>query len=242
MKAVILAAGKGKRLMPLTDFVAKPLLPIHRHPAIEKVIGQLKDAGLKDIIIVVGHLGEQVMEYLGNGTALGVDLTYVKQEKQLGMAHALERISDLLKGDFLLCSSDSIFPSPHIEELIALHREEKCSATLSLRHMPKEQITASSSVMLGEGGEILQIIEKPGVDEVLSEVSSSPLYVFSDGIKAYLPKVGKSKRGEHEIQDAIQMLIDDKKKVKGLFCETFMHLTDVRDLLRLNFDYTEELL
>ncbi len=242
MKAVILAAGKGKRLLPLTELIAKPLLPIHRRPAIEKVISQLKEAGLKDIIIVVGHLGEQVVEHLGDGSELGVALTYVRQKEQLGMAHALGEASEILEGDFLLCSSDSIFPSPHIEELMDVHRKEQCSATLSLKHMAREEIVASSSVRLGDGGEILQIIEKPSEDEILGEVSSSPLYVFSDEVMAYLPKVRKSKRGEHEIQDAIQMLIDNKKNVRGLFCDTFLHLTDIKSMLRLNFDYTEGLL
>ncbi|HID28314.1 MAG TPA: nucleotidyltransferase family protein, partial [Methanosarcinales archaeon] len=108
MRAIILAGGRGKRLRPLTDYIAKPLLPIKGKPIIQQIIENLSAANLKDIVIVVGYLGHQIRDYLGSGESAGVTIKYLEQKEQLGMAHALNIARDFINGDCLVAASDSI--------------------------------------------------------------------------------------------------------------------------------------
>lgn len=239
MKGVILAGGRGVRLRPLTDFVAKPLLPIRGRPAIGQIIENLCSAGIEEICIVLGHLGDQVIHFIGDGSNFGCKITYREQKEQLGMAHALSTAEDFIGEDGLVMASDCILPEEHLKELIKFHFDEKCDATLSLKELDEEEMLSSSTVKCEEDMTISQIIEKPARGEILSNLACSPLYIFKD-IKGYLPKVRKSKRGEFEIQDAIQRMIDDGLIVKGVISESFSHLSTIEDFLRLNFDYLDE--
>lgn len=239
MKAIILAGGKGKRLKPLTNFIAKPLLPVGGKPIIWRILKNLQEIGIKYVIIVIGHLGEQVRKYLKD-RELGINLIFVEQEKQLGTAHALNLCSDFMKGDFFVMASDSIFPTKHLKELLEFHSKQGCDATLSLKRLSPGEIEKSSIVSL-KGDSVLKIIEKPSPGEITTDVASSPLYVFNEKIKSYL-RVKKSERGEYELQDAIQGMIDSGLVVKGIFCEGWEHLSDIKDFLRLNFRYMDSYL
>lgn len=234
MRAIILAAGRGRRLMPLTNFIAKPLLPVDGKPIIWRILKNIEEIGVRDAIIVIGHLGWQIRKYLKD-EELGINLRFVEQEKQLGTAHALNLCSDFMKGDFFVMASDSIFPTKHLKELLKFHSKQGCDATLSLKRLPPREIEKSSIVSL-RGDSVLKIIEKPFPGEITTDVASSPLYVFNEKIKSYL-RVKKSERGEYELQDAIQGMIDSGLKVKGIFCEEWKHLSDIRDFLGLNFRY-----
>ncbi|MFQ6055527.1 MAG: nucleotidyltransferase family protein, partial [Methanosarcinales archaeon] len=210
MRAIILAGGKGKRLRPLTDYIAKPLLPIKGKPIIQQIIENLSAANIKDIVIVVGYLGHQIRDYLGSGESAGVTIKYLEQKEQLGMAHALNIARDYINGDCLVAASDSIFPVQHIKKLINFHISENCDATITLKKLESiEEITHCSNVKLEKDFSITRIIEKPTYDQIISNISGSPLYIFKEVIKEYLPKVEKSQRQEYEIQSAIQAMIDD---------------------------------
>lgn len=239
MKAILLAAGRGKRLRPLTDLVAKGLLPVGGRPIIEQIIENLRATGIEEIVVVTGHLGDQIKAYLGDGSKYGVKIFYREQRKPLGMAHALRLGLDFIEGYVLVSACDSLSPEDHYRELLQRFREEDLDAALSLKVMGREEIKESSVVKLEEDGSISRIIEKPSEDEIISNIACAPLYVFREGIKEYLPKVKKSKRGEYEIQDAIQSMIDDGLRVKGVLSGSWIHLSDIRDFLRLNFGYTK---
>ncbi|MFQ5974753.1 MAG: nucleotidyltransferase family protein [Candidatus Hydrothermarchaeales archaeon] len=238
MKAVILAGGRGVRLGPLTDFVAKPLLPINGRPALEQVIEILSKAGINEICIVIGHLGEQVVDFFGDGSKFGVDITYKKQEEQLGTAHALSTAGDFVEKNLLVIASDCILPSEHIIDLINFHNTNKCDATLSLKELDKDEMTQSSTVKLEADMSISKIIEKPSKEEILSNIACAPLYIFKD-VRKYLSKVQKSRRGEFEIVDVIQMMIDNGLNVKGVKTDSFSHLSNLEDFLKLNFEYLD---
>ncbi len=241
MKAVVLAGGSGVRLRPFTDFVAKPLLPIKGRPVVEQVVELLGRAGITEICVVIGHLGDQVKNYLGDGSGLDVNITYKRQKEQLGTAHALSAAEDFLDEDLLVIASDCIMPLDHLEELIEVFNNQNCDATLSLKELSHEEMVESSTVKLEADMSVSKIIEKPSFDAILSNVACAPLYLFRD-VRSYLPKVKRSKRGEYEIADIIQMMIDDGLVVKGVKTSVFSHLSGPEDLLRSNFDYLDKIL
>ncbi len=239
MKAVILAGGRGKRLKPITNFIAKALVPYRGKPIIHDLIQRVDSLEPEEVVIVLGWLGHQLREYLGSSTPRGVRIGYVYQGRPEGTAHALMQVIGRVEGDFLVSACDSLFPVEHLRELWSHHVSEGCDATLSLKVMPREEITSSSTVLLGRDGSISRIIEKPSEDEVLSSYASSPLYAFSNVVKDYLPQTRRSKRGEYEIQDAIQRMIDDGCRVQGVLSRKWIHLSDIEDFLKLNYDYLQ---
>ncbi len=237
MKGIILAAGEGKRLHPLTRYVSKALLPICGRPAIEQVVESFRDLGISEIAIVIGHLGEQIRDFLGDGSRYSVGLSYKVQEKPLGTANALLAAKDFITEDVLVAATDCLLPLPHLKQLLARHNQEECDATLSLKRLSRKEILSSATILCDSSWNILKIIEKPAPKEILSEVASSPYYLFIDVIKDYLPRVRPSGRGEYELADAIQMMIDDGLRVKGILSNEWKHLSDIDDFLRLNFPY-----
>lgn len=117
MKAVVLAAGEGRRLRPLTGNSSKGMLPIANKPVISYVIEALSECNIRDIIMVVGYQKEKVMNYLGDGGDFGVKITYVQQKFQLGTAHALLQAKDLLDGQFLVVPGDSLVEAKALKDL-----------------------------------------------------------------------------------------------------------------------------
>lgn len=237
MRAVVLAAGKGTRLLPFTKHVAKALLPVKGKPIIGAVVGNLSVLSPEEVIVVVGHKGEQVREYLGDGSRYGVKITYKTQEAPTGAAKALRLAMEKVEEDVIVSACDSLVPRKHLRELWRYHIAEECDATLSLKVLDRRAIEQSCSVKLEESGAVSRIIEKPRDKEILSSIASSPVYVFSEAVKEYLRNVRKSERGEYEIQDAIQMMIDDGRRVKGIISDSWTHLSNIEDLLMLNYDY-----
>lgn len=240
MQGVILAAGRGSRLRPLTDLVAKPLLPVEGKPAIVRVIENLRAAGIEEFIVITGYLGEQIKKFLSKRTE--VEIQYVEQPDLTGAANALLCARKLIKGDFLAAASDCVLPVEFLKSLIAFHFAEKCDATIALKRLDPERMMESSTVRLSSDDRILQIIEKPARHEILSELSAAPVYIFKPRVFEFLSQVEKSPRGEYEVQAAIQMMIEAKLCIKGLIAEHWIHLSNLKDLLRLNFDYMNELL
>lgn len=240
MKAVVLAGGRGIRLRPLTDIVAKPLLPINGKPVLEQVIRLLRNSEITEICVVVGHLGGQIKEFLGTGSEQGVDITYRTQKEQSGTAHALGVASDFIERDMLVIGSDCILPPEHFKEMIEYYNDNKCDAALSLKELDPQDMIHSSTVRLEDNMSITEIIEKPRIDEILSSFSCAPLYIFKN-VKDYLPRVRKSSRGEYEIVDIIQMMIDEGLLVKGVKTSSFSHLSSISDFLGLNFGYLDNL-
>ncbi len=236
MRGIILAAGEGTRLLPLTKYIAKPLLPIKGRPIIERVVELLRECDVSEIVIVIGHLGEQIREHLGNGSEFGARISYREQGDLKGTSKAVDAAKDFISGDVLVVAADCLLPRKHLKDLLDLHTSEDCDLTLSLKALPPEKILSSATVSMEEDGTISRIIEKPSKDEILSGIASSPYYVFKDTVLEYLPRVKPSKRNEYELADVFQMLIDDGLKVKGLVSAKWKHLSDLNDLIGLNPD------
>ena len=248
MRAIIMAAGKGERLRPITEWLPKPLLPIGGRPIIETLLTNLRQAGISQTIIIYGHLGETLRRFLGDGSRYGMELIFREQTERLGTAHAVMQAADLIsaqddaasshvRSGVMVMAGDTAFSFEHIGGLVQFHRASGADASLSLKRLPIERLAASSSVAIDAAGRITQIVEKPTPDTAPSDIASAPLYIYPPSLADYLTRVGLSVRNEYELPDVITMMIDDGLKVMGKVETVAPNLTTQRDLLKLNFDY-----
>jgi len=237
MQAVILAAGKGSRLHPITTLRSKAMLPILGRPIVERVMLDLEANGIHDFILVVSKDDRYITRYFRHDSDIQSDVRFVYQPERLGMANALSYAAPLIEEDFILSACDNLVPESHIKELIAKWNQDKeLNGILTLMHVKTEQIP-SSGIVEFEKNWIKRIVEKPNIDDAPSDIASLPLYVFRKWFIDLLPYVPLSKRGEYELQDAIQMLIDQKGFVLGINVSSRLTLTKPTDLLNINRHY-----
>ena len=237
MQGVILAAGKGSRLHPITLKRSKAMLPILGKPVVERVMETIYANGVRDFILVVSQDDQDIVKYFNEESELEVDITFVIQEERLGMANALQCAAPFIHQDFVLSACDNLAPVEHVAELIERQqKDETIHATLSLMCIDPSNVGKTGIVELADG-RITRIVEKPRPEEAPSDVASLPLYVFTPRILDYLPQVPLSPRGEYELQDAIQMLIETDGGGQGVFVESRLTLTGPDDLLVINRHY-----
>ncbi len=237
MQAVILAAGKGSRLKPITDTRSKAMLPILGRPIVERIVENLASCGFDDFILVVNPEDQVIRDHFQQKAFLDFNIRFVNQSSQMGTAHALTQAAPYLKEDIVLSACDSLFAPKDIQRLTSRWSEQpELQALLSLKRIPKEDSWKTGIVTL-EDDRVTGIVEKPPPGLAPTDISSLPLYCFSQQILDYLPKVQLSPRGEHELQDAIQMLIDANENVRGLFIQNHLTLTTVEDLLEINLHF-----
>ena len=244
MLAVVLAAGRGKRLHPLTDNRSKATLPVAGKPMVERVMEMLAQDGAVRFIVVIHPADRVLVEHLSQPPwAVRVRLAY--QEEQKGMAHALDCAVPLIREDgapdFILASCDNLYPAGHVAALVAQRREGGLDAVLTLMRVRPEQMVTLAVVAM-QNGRVTHIVEKPCPDEAppdgsteLAKVLGVPaLYALSTHALDYLPHVPISPRGEREFPDALRLLIEDCGKVGGLLVPWRMTMTHPADLLALN--------
>jgi NDP-sugar pyrophosphorylase family protein len=237
LQGVILAAGKGSRLHPITLKRSKAMVPILGRPIVERVMEAIHANGIKDFILVVSQDDQDIVKYFDEESELEVNITFVVQEKRLGMANALQCSAPFIYQDFVLSACDNLAPVEHVAELIEHQQaDEAIHATLSLMRIDPSSVGRTGIVDLVDG-RITNIVEKPRPEEAPSNIASLPLYVFTSRILDYLPQVPLSPRGEYELQDAIQMLIAKDGGVQGVFVKSRLTLTGPDDLLAINRHY-----
>ena len=216
MKAVILAAGKGERLGPLTGRVTKAMVPVANVPITELLIRQIaRETGIEEFTVVANGPEQDVVKHLDALENLDDDngplrFRFAYQPERVGMGHALKCALKAwpMDGPFLLAACDSLYPPGDVGRFVDSFEEQKYDAYLALLGMPPELMASSSTVKI-EDNLITGIIEKPGPQQLLSPYASLPLYVLCPGIGQYLDRIRPSKRGTLEFQDALRMLIDD---------------------------------
>lgn len=237
MQGIILAAGRGKRLQPLSSNRTKAMMPVLGKPIIERVMEYIAANGVKDFILIVSPDDKDIRDYFRNESRLEASIRFVDQPQQKGMAHALNYAVPFIQEDFILSACDNIVSANHVKTMLELWEEfPSVEGLLTLMPIKKEKIRSSSAVSL-EGGWVTGIVEKPHPDTAPSNIASLPLYCFSRSLLYYLPKVQPSPRGEYELQDAIQMMIKDGGKVRGIKVEKRLTLTSAADLLAINRHY-----
>lgn len=236
MQAVILAAGKGSRLHPITLNRSKAMLPILGKPIVERVMEKLVRNGVRRFVMVISPEDPEIEIHFRRHARLDAEIEFVIQPERLGMADALRRAAPRLGGPFVLSACDNLLPAEHVARLLAAHREKGGQGTLSLLRVEPDMVEKTGVVEM-RGDEILRIVEKPRREEAPSSIASLPLYVFSPRLLDYLPEVKASPRGEYELQDAIQLLIERDGGVAGVFAASRLQLTSAGDLLALNRHY-----
>ncbi|MGC9399821.1 MAG: sugar phosphate nucleotidyltransferase [Anaerolineae bacterium] len=237
MQGVILAAGKGSRLHPITVNRSKAMLPILGQPIVARVMENLWTNGVEDFVLVVSPEDREITRYFQRETAPGADVRFVYQTERLGMADALRQAVPLIEGDFVLSACDNLVSAEHIRRMLAAWRSEpRPNAVLTLMPVEPERL-GSVGIVEREGHRITRIVEKPRPEDAPSDIASLPLYIFSRRILDYLPEVELSPRGEYELQDAIQLLIERDDRVTGVMAESRLTLTNAADLLALNRHY-----
>jgi glucose-1-phosphate thymidylyltransferase long form len=219
MKGLIPAAGKGTRMEPFTNAYPKELLPVGEKAVIEHCIEDMKEAGIKDIVVVVGWKQHAILDYLGSGEEYGVQLTYVVQDDRNGLAGAVKAGEHLLNDEaFAVVLGDNYVDDKEaLKQLVDFHQDRGFDATIGT--FKPEDVT-SYGVLDVEGNEVKGMVEKPSEEEAPSDIAISGMYVFEPAIFDAIENIERGKGGEYQLTDAIDLLRkrDDNvgyKNIKG---------------------------
>lgn len=237
MQAVILAAGKGSRLHPISLDRTKAMMPIVGKPIVARVMQTLAENGLRDFILVVSPDDREIVDYFEEEITPNVRIQFAVQPERRGMAEALARAASLIEEEFVLSACDNLVPTSDVRKMLSLwDSTPQPDGVLALLEVSPEK-TKSVGIVELNGEWVTRITEKPDPAHAMSNTASMPLYVFSRRILDYLPEVPLSPRGEYELQDAIQLLIEGGGLVRGCHISGRITLTSPADLLALNQHY-----
>jgi len=206
MKGLVLAGGTGSRLRPITHTGPKQLVPVANKPVIQYGIEDLREAGITEIGIILGDKGrEEIQSFLGDGSGFGVDITYIIQGEPLGLAHAAACARDFVgDDDFVMYLGDNIFKRG-LTEMVERYETGEYAASIALQHVDTPRQFGIANV--DDEGTVTELIEKP--DEPPTDLALVGVYLFSPAIFDAIDELEPSWRGELEITDAIQSLIED---------------------------------
>jgi mannose-1-phosphate guanylyltransferase / phosphomannomutase len=182
MKAVLMAGGEGSRLRPLTINRPKPMVPIVNKPVMEHVLDLLKRHGITEVIVTVQYLASVIQDNFGDGSHLGMKISYSVEEIPLGTAGSVKNAQAQLTETFIVISGDALTDFD-LGAIIRSHQERKAKATLTLYHVPNP--LEYGVVIIDENGRIRQFLEKPGWGEVFSDTVNTGIYVLEPSVLDY---------------------------------------------------------
>ncbi|MGW3356278.1 glucose-1-phosphate thymidylyltransferase [Streptomyces bungoensis] len=238
MKALLLAGGSGTRLRPITHTSAKQLVPVANKPVLFYGLEAIAAAGVTEVGIVVGDTAAEIRAAVGDGSAFGVDVTYIPQAAPLGLAHAVLIARDFLgEDDFVMYLGDN-FVVGGITDLVDAFRAERPDAQILLTKVPNP--TAFGVAELDAAGQVVGLEEKPRRPR--SELALVGVYLFSPAVHEAVRAIEPSWRGELEITHAIQWLIDAGREVRSTTISGYWKDTgNVTDMLEVNRSVLERL-
>lgn len=235
---VILAAGKGTRMRPFSEHYPKPILPIAGRPLLHHQVEAMRDLGIRDIVVVIGHLGYEVVRALGDGSDLGVRLRYVEQEHTLGIAHAVSRLEPFVERPFFLFLGDIFFDTENLSSMLEMFRQDGVDGVLAVKREPNvEAIKRNFVVHLDEQGWTKRVIEKPRHPR--TNLKGCGLYMFDVSFFDAVRRTPRTAmRDEYEITDAIQTYIDDGFRIRAAeVIREDLNISYPEDLLVVNLHY-----
>lgn len=225
MKGLILSGGAGTRLRPITHTSAKQLVPIANKPILFYGIEDMAEAGITDIAIIVGETGDDIREAVGDGSRFGVEVTYIAQDAPLGLAHCVRIAADFLGGDdFVMYLGDNMLEQGLVEFVDGfeasresvrspqLGSEAKAAAVAQILLAEVDDPRSFGVADIDENGAVRQLVEKP--DDPPSNLALVGVYLFDRHILEAVEAIEPSPRGELEITDAIQWLVDQGHEVR----------------------------
>lgn len=211
MKVVVLAAGEGVRLQPITATRPKHLIKVGGKPILEHCLVALKSCGLAEIIVVTHYMGETIRQYFGDGEQLGLKIAYMEQAKVLGTGNAVSVVEPYVDEAFVLVYGDLLFAPDAVKSVIHCYETEKPAAVMAV--VPVEKPENYGIVELENESAVKRIIEKPPVGKAPSNLANAGIYAFSKEVFDKLRQTKASVRGEWELTDALSLLVKDEKTV-----------------------------
>ena len=225
MKGVLLAAGKGTRMLPLTEKRPKPLVPVLDRPILEHIILGARDAGVDHFGLIVGHLGAMIEDYFGDGRGLGVRIDYIWQQEAKGTGHAALLAEEFVAGDVFFMSWGDIMVSPrNYTAVVGAFEGGKTDAVLSLNWV---QDPCKGAAVYVKDGLVEKIIEKPDPGTSTTNYNNAGLFVYTAELFDRLRRLKPSARGELELPDAVQEMVREGKRIAAVPLEGYW--SDVAD-------------
>ncbi|VVB61833.1 Bifunctional protein GlmU [uncultured archaeon] len=220
-KAVILAAGEGRRLRPFTETMPKVMLPVANKPLLEYVFDAVRKSGIEEIIVVVGYKKEVIMEYFKDYK--NVKITYVNQDRQLGTAHALLQAKKHIKDSFIVLAGDNIIDPDSIAKLL----KDKSEYSLLIKEHPHP---SKYGVVFVENRSIRRIVEKPKED--IGKYISTGIYKLPRSVFTDIEQC--TSEGAHALSSIVQYLVDKRKPINTIFAKSWMDIVYPWDLISVN--------
>jgi UDP-N-acetylglucosamine diphosphorylase/glucosamine-1-phosphate N-acetyltransferase len=224
LKAVILAAGEGQRMRPLTANRPKVMLPVASKPILEHLLIEVKEAGVREFVFVVGYCEKQVRSYFGDGGKWGVKIAYSEQRKQLGTADAIRVAAGVTEGNFLVINGDVIISRADIKRLL-----KSTHNTMSVIEVKDPR---GLGIVELSGNKVVNIHEKSKNPPTL--MANTGMYLFTPEVFDAIAKTEKSPRGEYEITDSLQILAGKKDGLHYVEIKSWLDLSYPWDLLKAN--------
>lgn len=234
MKAVVLAAGEGVRLQPVTLTRPKHLIKVGGKPILEHCLRALKTCGIDEIVLVVHYMADAIRDYFGDGQSLGLKVEYVEQKEVLGTGNAVSVVEPFVGDDFLLVYGDLLFTVEAVKKVVSLYEKEKPVVTMAV--VPVDNPEGYGIVEVDDEGNVKRIVEKPSREDASSNLANAGMYVFSKEVFKKVRATSASVRGEWEVTDAISLLLREGKRVLGVevLSEDWFDVGRPWDLLEAN--------
>jgi len=212
MQAVVLAAGKGTRLRPLTEDRPKAMVRVDGKPLVAHCFDRLIRLGAEELIVVVGYEKDHIIDHFGDAYN-AVPITYTEQEEQKGLAHALLTAQEYVEDDFMLMLGDNIFQA-NLEDVVRRHREDRADAAFLVEDVAWDEASRYGVCDTNHYGEIVEVIEKP--DDPPTNLVLTGFYTFTPAIFHACQLIQPSDRGEYELSDAIDLLIQSGRTIDAI--------------------------
>ncbi len=212
MQAVVLAAGKGTRLRPLTDDKPKAMVEVNGKPLLGHVFDRLVDLDADELIVVVGYLKENIISHFGDEYR-DTPITYAHQREQKGLAHALLTVEEHIEDNFMLMLGDNIFEA-NLEDVINRQQEHRTDAAFLVEEVPYEEASRYGVCDTNGYGEIVNVVEKP--EDPPSNLVMTGFYTFTPAIFHACHLTQPSNRGEYELSEAIDLLIESGRTIDAI--------------------------